>query len=339
MTESAWQTLFHPFEAGWLDMPAAGERWLFVGAVPGFRLPDGFAAGLTIVQGFRPWFNALAAAGFEVVPQPGEARGPFDGALVMLGRHRGENEMHLRDAALAVKPDGPVIAAGTKNDGAASFAKRLAQILPGVEHAAKHHGTVLWFARPDDEACVHGLPKPETAPLVEGRFRTAPGMFSHDRVDVGSTLLAGHLPAGLKGDIADFGAGWGYLSAMIAEKCPGVTAIGLYEADFASLEAAKVNLAKLAVQPRFFWCDLAGETVAERYDAIVMNPPFHAGRKADPELGKAMIARAAQALKPHGRLLMVANRQLPYEQALSSAFKRHRLVAEAHGFKVLEAER
>ncbi len=37
-------------------------------------------------------------------------------------------------------------------------------------------------------------------------------MFSHDRIDDGSELLASRLPVDFPGDAADFGAGWGYLS-------------------------------------------------------------------------------------------------------------------------------
>ena len=67
-----------------------------------------------------------------------------------------------------------------------------------------------------------------------------------------------------------------------------MTAIDLYEADFASLEAARTNLAGIgASRPRFFWHDLAAEPVDDRYDAIVMNPPFHQGRAAEPEIGQA----------------------------------------------------
>ena len=38
-------------------------------------------------------------------------------------------------------------------------------------------------------------------------------MFSHGRIDPGSRLLAEALPADLSGKVADFCAGWGYLSA------------------------------------------------------------------------------------------------------------------------------
>ena len=59
----------------------------------------------------------------------------------------------------------------------------------------------------------------------------------------GSKLLVDNLPGDLRGNAADFCAGWGYLAAEIAARSPGLSALDLYEADFAALEAAKANLA------------------------------------------------------------------------------------------------
>ena len=72
---------------------------------------------------------------------------------------------------------------------------------------------------------------------------------------------------------------------------------------------------------------------------VVMNPPFHDGGAEDRSLGAAFIAAAARALKPGGRLLMVANRHLPYEAPLREAFGKVALLAETGGYKVHEARR
>ena len=62
-------TLFHPFETGRSRSTRQAGRVLFLGAEPGFRLPEGFGAELHLVQGFRPHFRALANAGFRVTPR------------------------------------------------------------------------------------------------------------------------------------------------------------------------------------------------------------------------------------------------------------------------------
>jgi 16S rRNA (guanine1207-N2)-methyltransferase len=42
-------------------------------------------------------------------------------------------------------------------------------------------------------------------------------------------------------------------------------------------------------------------------------------------------------LNAEGRLWLVANRHLPYEQSLAARFRQVRTVAQAEGFKVIEA--
>jgi 16S rRNA (guanine1207-N2)-methyltransferase len=118
-----------------------------------------------------------------------------------------------------------------------------------------------------------------------------------------------------------------------------MTGLDLYEADFASLEAARGNVGATGFEPGFFWTDLLSEAVERRYDGIVMNPPFHRARAAEPEIGAGMIRAAGKALKPGGRLFMVANRQLPYEQVLNAAFSSHAEIARDGMFKVLSARR
>ena len=330
-------TLFHPFESGVLAAPEPG-RFLFLGAEPGFRLPEGFGADLHSVQGFRPHFRALEALRYKVTPRLEGME--FDGALVLAGRHRGQNEVRIADAVERVVPGGLILVAGSADDGIVSLRKRVAKLVAVEGSLPKYHGSVFWFRRPETAVGIVAALRPEPM-LVDERFTTAPGMFSHDRIDAGSRLLAGCLPETAKGTAADFGAGWGYLSAQLAEKTKGLEAIDLYEADYESLEAAKANLAGLTNAPEigFFWRDLAAEKVERRYDLIVMNPPFHQSRAAEPGIGQSMIKAASSALKPGGRLLMVANRGLPYEQPLKAGFKDAQELRSEGGFRVIAARR
>jgi 16S rRNA (guanine1207-N2)-methyltransferase len=316
------------------------------------------------------------------VPEPdGEG---YDLALVLAGRHRGENELRLAEAIGRVKPDGLVVIAGDRTDGVAALRQRLSKSedkiaaaiagrhqrghvvietkgagvverpeperlyspvttsVPLSGHLSKNHGVVLWLRRtPQAELFARQIKDWYAGwPLIGRRFATSPGMFSHDRIDPGSKLLAEALPTDLSGRVADFCAGWGYLSAEVAARCPGVRGIDLYEADLASLEAARRNLAAVSsAQIQFFWHDLLSEPVEARYDAIVMNPPFHQGRAAEPEIGQNLIAVAAKALKGRGRFYLVANKGLPYEKALALAFADFSQIAGDGAFKVFAGRR
>ncbi|MBB4571259.1 class I SAM-dependent methyltransferase [Rhizobium leucaenae] len=338
MSRDALKTLFHPFASGTVDAPGEGQRILFLGAEAGFALPGDFAAELSAVQGFRPFYRQLQAQRVNVTP---EIEGSdYDGALVLCTKHKGENEAHIAEAVARVKAGGLIVVAGGKEDGIQPLRKRIEGFGLNVEHMPKYHGVAFWFTRPADASALTAqLAKPATR--VEGRFTTAAGMFSHDRIDAGSELLASRLPTDFSGDAADFGAGWGYLSVELATRSPRIARLDLYEAHYAALEAARANLLENCpkVAQRFFWHDLASEPVKDKYDLVIMNPPFHEGHAAEPSLGQAMIKAASSALRSGGRLMLVANRGLPYEPVLAENFREHGETCRNARFKVLWAKK
>ncbi|WP_086993694.1 class I SAM-dependent methyltransferase [Rhizobium sullae] len=338
MSRETLKTLFHPFVSGTIEAPREGERVLFLGAEAGFVLPEGFGASLSAVQGFRPLYRQLLSQRVEASPEiEGE---DYDAALVLCTKHKGENEANIAAALSRVKAGGLIVVAGGKEDGIQPLRKRMEGFGLEIEHMPKYHGVAFWFACPTDVSEI--VSKFAKAPVrVDGRFQARAGMFSHDRIDDGSELLASRLPTDFTGDVADFGAGWGYLAVEQAERSPGVSRLDLYEANHAALEAAKANLAENCpnAPARFFWHDLAAEPVKDKYDLIIMNPPFHEGHAAEPSLGQAMIKTAASALRGGGRLMLVANRGLPYEPVLAANFKESGETCRNARFKVLWAKK
>ncbi len=307
-----------PFEQGLL---APAESLLVIRPAEGLGL-SGFD-NVTIEQGFFPVARALEAAGFSVVPRAG---GRFGMVLVNLTRSKAENLANI--ARAAAMSTGPVLVNGAKTEGIESLLKAVKKVAP-VEVLSKAHGKVFWFAP---------VPMPEAwqaaGAMARNRdgFITAPGMFSFEKVDAGSAMLAPCLQ-GLKGRVADLGAGWGWLAAQALG--PDVSEIVLFEAEHMALEAARQNLRDPRV--RFEWADVLALPKQGPFDVVISNPPFHQSRAADPALGVGFIHAAAQLLAPRGRFLMVANRQLPYERALDGAFRKVGMLAQEHGFKLFEA--
>jgi 16S rRNA (guanine1207-N2)-methyltransferase len=331
LDEGAVKTLFLPFETGELGV---GGHWLFLNAfVPPQACPIA-KTRLIAVQGMRPLFNALGAAGLAVSPNVPEGR--HNGALVLISRHRAESRAFLNQALDHVVSGGLIIFAGAKNDGVAAMAKEVSGRFELLGSLSKHHAKVFWFEKTDIARFDEASPV-----LVDGGFETGPGMFSSGHIDPGSAFLVEQLPKDIGGAIADFCAGWGYLSVCAAERFAAVESIALFEAGHASLEAAKVNMARFAprMSATFHWRDLAGEEVSGGFDAVIMNPPFHQGRAADPAIGNAIIRNAANALRRGGGLYLVANRALPYEQTLSSAFRKSGELARSAAYKVLWAQK
>jgi 16S rRNA (guanine1207-N2)-methyltransferase len=116
-----------------------------------------------------------------------------------------------------------------------------------------------------------------------------------------------------------------------------IESFDVVEADHTALACARQNL----VDPRvkFHWADALTWRPTWRVDTVVMNPPFHSGRVADPALGRGFIETAARVLAPSGALWMVANRHLPYETALAARFAQVQEVAGDNRFKVFHATR
>ena len=112
MSRETLKTLFHPFASGTVEAPGEGERVLFLGAEAGFALPDGFAASLSAVQGFRPLYRQLLAQRIEAKPEiDGD---DYDAALVLCTKHKGENEANLAAAIARTRVGGLIVVAGAK---------------------------------------------------------------------------------------------------------------------------------------------------------------------------------------------------------------------------------
>ena len=291
---------------------------------------------VAIITPHAPDYAAFSAQGYGC-HRAAETR--FAAALICLPRGRAEARDLIATACAAT--DGPVIVDGQKTDGADAMLRELRGRVTLSEAIAKGHGKIAWFEAPDD-AFDDWRAEPGECHDAEGRaYRTLPGLFSADGIDPASALLAQAIPAGLKGVAADFGAGWGYLSAQLLTRAPGLAAVHLIEADARALDCARLNV----TDPRahFHWADataplprLALPRLA--LDVVIMNPPFHAGRAARPQLGADFIRAAAAMLKPSGQLWLVANRHLPYETTLAAMFRKHTELPGAPGFKLFHAE-
>ncbi len=330
-------TLCLAFDKGFLAPPVAGEDWLFLNAALLPVAADGFSRQLLSEQGFRPEYLALQQAGYRVEPaQDLPEDGVLSGALVLLSRSRQLNEVMLSRAHRAVRPGGAIVVSGANTDGAKSMRKHVARHCGEPQSLSKHHSIAFWFMRSEAADPFPAQTKPR-----RGGYEIAPGMFSADGPDAGSMLLAQHFNARIEGNVADLGAGWGYLGMELLAAAPAIARLDSIEADHASLGAARTNVSPLAEdrELHFLWLDVTREPLPQDMDWVLMNPPFHDGRAARPELGNAFIEAAARALKSGGRLLMVANRQLPYEAALAAAFREMATLEERDGFKVIEAQK
>lgn len=287
---------------------------------------------VTATQSFRPDYDALIAQGLDVTDDP---QGPFDTAIVQITRSKEETKSLIAQALQLLAPNGLLVLDGSKTDGIDSHLKALKKITPVEGTFSKAHGKTVWVSRPDvlpaEIEDWHVFSEPGQ---TKDGFWTKPGLFSADGLDAGTVLLAEHLPK-LKGRVADFGAGWGALSALALSNHQGIETLALYDAEQQALDCAKRNVTDSRAE--FHWQDVTSLSTKDPFDFVISNPPFHTTRKADPELGIAFLRRAARCLKPSGQLWLVANRQLPYEEPLRALFRNVNTMAQTNVFKIMSA--
>lgn len=306
-----------------LTLPEAGEIAVFAPRA-GFDLSALPRERCRVIQPLRPDYEAYERAGYACdVAESGR----YAAALVCLPRAKKQaHDLIARAVACA----DVVIVDGQKTDGSDSILKECRKRADVAGVVAKAHGKLFWFSGGD--FADWAAPQWQE---VDG-FLTRAGVFSADGIDPASKMLAEALPAKLGRNVADLGAGWGYLSRDILSR-DSVETLYLVEADHVALDCARKNVED--ARAAFHWADVTRWEARARMDSVVMNPPFHTGRSAEPALGVAFIEAAARMLAPSGQLWMVANRHLPYETALNAAFGQVEEIAGDGRFKVLHASR
>jgi 16S rRNA (guanine1207-N2)-methyltransferase len=339
MPDAPLHTLFLPFVAGSLKWP---ESALFLRARAGAPLAAAQLPGLICEQTFKPDADALQRAGFHIVSHDS---GSYPLVLVLPPRQREEARALFARAVGATQPGGQVIACAANDEGARSAEADLERLVGPVTTLTKKRCRVFWSEALDhareNALATEWRQLDAPRPIENGRFVSRPGVFAWDRIDPGSALLAEHLPRELSGRAADLGCGFGYLAAELLQRCPGVAALDLYEAESRALDLARRNLAAFEsrVALGYHWHDVTSG-LPNRYDVIVTNPPFHTHARADrPEVGRAFVAAAFESLNRGGQLWLVANRHLPYEVAFEQTFARAQVITQRHGFKVMMGRR
>lgn len=315
-----------------LTVPA---RALFLGAQVHPKLLDW--PELTGWQPLKPLADAWDHAGLPRADEPPDGTWPL--VLVLPGKSRDEILAWFALARECLEPGGRIVVAMSNSTGAGRFEKEFFKAAGQVTSLQKNKCRVFHALENgcwDERVFQAWRALADLRKLPGTGFITQAGVFSSDHIDPGSQLLARHLPENFRGHVADLGAGWGYLSDEALRACPKIERLDLFEADARALACARINLAAHQRSIHYHWHDVT-TGLPGTYDAILMNPPFHSGASTDVGLGRAFVHAAAAALRRGGKLIMVANRQLPYEADLDACGLAWRLTAQDPVYKIILA--
>ena len=120
-------------------------------------------------------------------------------------------------------------------------------------------------------------------------------MFSPKEIDKGSQKLTSVFNTKLFGEVADLGAGWGYLSKEALRLNEKITRITLFESNYSAYLASKKNIDD--ERAKFRWASLDNiKNLKPRFNHVICNPPFHSGRYKDLSLLKSFIFHSSRLI-------------------------------------------
>jgi 16S rRNA (guanine1207-N2)-methyltransferase len=168
------------------------------------------------------------------------------------------------------------------------------------------------------------------------RLVTLPGVFSHGELDEGTRFLLENMPLlPPKARVHDFGCGCGIIGTWLKLRQPTLD-LTLSDVDALAFASAKATLAsnRLLGVPVHLAEGLA--PIPGPLDIIVSNPPFHQGQRTDRSVVTELITTARKKLRRGGKLIVVANRFLPYKADMEQQIGPTRILADSPQFWVLE---
>ncbi|MGH8033672.1 MAG: methyltransferase [Lysobacterales bacterium] len=293
---------------------------------------------------FRWFSDSGAQADFSVLP---DATTLPSQIILYQPREKERLDMLLHFLAASLPSGGNLWLAGDNASGIKSAGKRLGQFFGQFTHIdSARHGALFQASQPTAPAAFtmeHYQRKWMLGdPTNELRMVSLPGAFAHGRLDRGTLVLLGALEQSIgkerpSGSVLDFGCGIGVIGLKLLLREPSID-LTLLDNSALALESARLSMQANGLEARLLPSSGLCE-VGQRFDWIVSNPPFHRGVATHYDIARDFFTKARHVLTRQGKILLVCNRHLPYEDWLREQFGQ---VDEVHGtneFKVLCALR
>lgn len=166
------------------------------------------------------------------------------------------------------------------------------------------------------------------------RFKTDRGVFSKNGIDYGSrVLLENYQPESAK-SLLDVGCGYGTLGLTLAKKFD--LDVTMVDVNSRALDLCRQNAIDNAVSNSKIELSNIYESVGEKYDAIISNPPIRAGKEVVHEI----LAGAFGHLNDGGHLTIVIQKKQGAPSAqkkMEEVFGNCQLVARDKGYFILRS--
>jgi 16S rRNA (guanine1207-N2)-methyltransferase len=281
----------------------------------------------------------------------------FNIAILAIPKGRRYARALLVTAWFALKPGGKLLLAGPTKKGAKAIIKDAERLFGSpVVTGFQKHNRVAGFIRGD--ALADPLPKvfqkngiaPGTEHTLDlmtqhGKlyFNTHPGIFSWAAIDEGTSLLLEHLDISFESKVWDVGCGYGVIGLYAAKL--GASEVLMTDTNLLAIHYTKKNSTLNFLSDRVNIVPGVGLSAPLQndplipFDFIVSNPAFHQKHNINTSMAESIISNAPNFLSPKGKLIIVANRFLNYDQLMRQFFKSVTTLAETNKYHVIAANK
>lgn len=267
---------------------------------------------------------------------------PFDQAIVFVPKSKELLNYLLHNIVSRLSEGASIFLVGEKKAGVERAAKQLQPFGKSIKLDSARH-CQMWQLTLDKTVQAKSLADwaqqyNVATPNGDLTICALPGVFSQNRLDVGTAVLLPYLSQVTSGKIADFGCGAGVISAYLAKLNPK-NRIFAMDVDAFALESTRMTFAQNKLAPEQLEIKAVSgiEDAPLFLHAIVSNPPFHQGIKTDYNASENLCKTSRRHLKSGGELWIVANRFLNYPILIEQNFGHCTTKADQQGFKVLFA--
>jgi 16S rRNA (guanine1207-N2)-methyltransferase len=163
-----------------------------------------------------------------------------------------------------------------------------------------------------------------------------PGVFSQQKLDLGTSLLLKNLPKNITGEVLDFGCGAGVISCFIGKKYPK-SILSLLDVSALALTSAEKTLSLNGLQATVFPSNSLSD-VKRCYHYIVSNPPFHQGVSTNYQATEDFLSGIKEHLERKGMITIVANSFLRYQPIMQQHIGNTEALIKAQGFTVYQSQ-
>jgi 16S rRNA (guanine1207-N2)-methyltransferase len=170
-------------------------------------------------------------------------------------------------------------------------------------------------------------------------FVSKAGIYGWDKLDIGTELLwktvieAETEKPFSPQSVLDLGCGYGWLIVQAGLQWPEAKLVAT-DNNVTALMAVQQNTYRFGLQAEVIAAD-AGDEIAETFDLILCNPPFHQGFDVEGDLTVVFLKAAARLLDKKGQAFFVVNSFIPLEKKASGIFKRIELMDDNRKFKIV----